>query len=148
MEEILLGDQIIRYDLERTKNAYAGMKTGSAERCGCRFCRNFVAQRNSIYPEPFRRLLDQLGIALDKEGDVFELGPVGSGVLYNGWFYLAGELVRAGERMTDGGPGLQYFFRSSYRPKALADFGEEVLALEFSTTLLWVISEEPDWPTR
>ena len=87
-------------------------------------------------------------IALDKEGDVFELGPVGSGVLYNGWFYLAGELVRAGERVTDGRPGLQYFFRSSYRPKALADFGEEVLALEFSTKLLWVISEEPDWPTR
>jgi len=30
----------------------------------------------------------------------------------------------------------------------LADFGDEVLALEFSTRLPWVISEEPEWPVK
>jgi hypothetical protein len=145
MEQIQLGDQIIRYDEKRTRTAYAAMKSGSAERCGCPYCRNFIAQRRSVYPEGFRPVLDQLGIDSEKEGDVFELGPEGSLVLYNGWFYLAGELIEAGEHLTEGGPNLQYFFRASHRPKALADFGEEVLALEFSTKLPWVLSEQPEW---
>jgi len=62
-----------------------------------------------------------------------------------GWFYLAGELIEAGERMADAGPGFQYFFRLSHRP-SLADFGDEVLALEFSTRLPWAISDNPEWP--
>jgi hypothetical protein len=102
MQEIRLGDQIIRYNRERTRTAYASVTTGSAEKCGCRFCRNFIAQRNRVYPEQFRQLLGQLGIPTDRESDVFELGPEGSLVLYNGWFYLAGELIEAGELMTDG----------------------------------------------
>ena len=147
MEQIHLGDQIIRYDAQETRKAYAAMNSGSPERCGCVYCRNFVAQRDTIYPKKFRLLLDQLGIDPEKEGDVFEGSPEGSLVGYSGWFYLAGELIEAGERMTDAGPGFQYFFRRSYRPVALADFGEEVLALEFLTRLPWVISDEPEWPT-
>jgi hypothetical protein len=145
MQEIHLGDQIIRYDCERTRTAYAGMKTGSTQSCGCRFCRNFVAQRNLVYAEQIRQVLDRLGIDPEKEGDLFEEGPEGSLVRYCGWFHLAGEVIQAGERMTDGGAGLQYFFRASYRPRALADFGEEVLVLEFSTKLPWVISDRPEW---
>jgi hypothetical protein len=90
--------------------------------------------------------LDQLGIDPEKEGDVYEGGREGSLVGYGGWFYLAGELIEAGERMTDASPGFQYFFRRSHRPKTLqGDFGEEVLALEFSTKLPWKISEQPEW---
>ena len=37
--------------------------------------------------------------------------------------------------MAEAGPGLEYFFRHSYSPKQLADFGDGVLALEFSTRL-------------
>lgn len=95
MEQIHLGDQIIRYDGKRTRTAYAAMKYGSAERCGCPYCRNFVAQRSTVYPEKFRLLLDQFGIDAEKEGDVFEVGRQGSLVRYGGWFYLAGELIEA-----------------------------------------------------
>src|SRR5262247_1462627 len=139
MQKIRLGDQTIRHDPERTRTAYASVTTESAEGCGCPYCRNFLAQRSRVYPEQFCQVLDQLGIAPEKEGDLFEVGPEGSLVIYNGWFYLAGELIEAGERLTDGGPGLQYFFRASHRPKAFADFGEDVLALEFSAKLPWVI---------
>ena len=145
MEQIHLGDQIIRHDGKRTRTAYAAMKYGSAERCGCAYCRNFLAQRSTVYPEKFRLLLDQLGIESEKESHVYECGPKGSILEYGGWFYLAGELVEAGERMTDAGPGFQYLFRASHSPTALGDFGENVLALEFSTKLSWVMSEQPEW---
>jgi hypothetical protein len=143
MQQIQLGDQIIRYDHLRTRAAYAVIENGSAERCGCPYCRNFIAQRDTLYPESFRVLLDQLGIDAEKEGEVYEYGT-DLPTPYGGWFYLAGELIEPGERMTDAGRDFQYFFRRSHIPNGIADFGDEVLALEFTTRLSWVIPESRD----
>jgi len=41
MIQVQLGDQIIRYDGERTKKAYLTITEGAAKRCGCSTCRNF-----------------------------------------------------------------------------------------------------------
>jgi hypothetical protein len=61
-----------------------------------------------------------------------------------GWFYFAGELVEAGVRLTDAGPGFQYFFTDAQRlPSATVDFGNSVLAVEFVTKLPWVIEARP-----
>ena len=84
MEQIQLGDQVIRFDRERTRQAYSSMKGGDAERSGCSYCRNFAAQRSTAYPEVFRSLLDQLGIDPEKEGEVYESGPEGSLRMYGG----------------------------------------------------------------
>jgi hypothetical protein len=149
MEQIQLGDQIIRYDRDRTRKAYATMKSASAERCGCSPCRNFIVQRSTVYPENFRLLLDQLGIDPEKESEVYECGPKGSLIGYEGWFYLAGELIEPGERMADAGSGFQYYFRGAKRlPTLEADFGENVLAVEFLTELPWIISEDPNDSTK
>jgi hypothetical protein len=144
MEKIRLGDQIIGYDSVRTRTAYTSMNSGFAERCGCAHCRNFVAQRSTVYPEKFLQLLELLGVDPEKEGDVHKGGAPGSLMEYGGWFYVAGELIEAGERMADAGSGFQYFFRRSRMPTSLADFGDRVLALEFLTRLAWVISDDPE----
>lgn len=144
MEQIQLGDQIIRFNRERTRQAYSSMNGGDAERCGCSYCRNFAAQRSTAYPEVFRSLLDQLGIDPEKEGEVYESGPAGALRNYGGWLYFSGELVQPGERMTDTGSGFQYWFADAkYLPKPKVDFGPSVLAIEFLTTLPWVISDQP-----
>ncbi len=88
------------------------------------------------YPEKFRLLLDRLGIDPEKEGEVYECGPEGSLGVYGGWFYFAGELIAPGERMTDTGSDFQYYFADAKRlPIPRADFGKNVLAVEFSTKL-------------
>ena len=144
MDRMQSGDQTIRYDREQTRKAYAAVKGGDAERCGCSYCLNFVAQRATAYPENFRLLLDQLGIDPEKEGEVYECGPDGPLRVYGGWFYFVGELIEAGERMTDAASGFQYFFTDAKRlPSPQVDFGENVLAVEFVTKLPWVISEQP-----
>jgi hypothetical protein len=52
--------------------------------------------------------------------------------VYGGWFYFAGELIEPGERMTDAGPVLQYYFADAKRlPLPQPDFGKNVLAVEF-----------------
>lgn len=102
--EMTVGDQMIRYDRDRTQGAYAGVEKGDADVCGCLYCRNFAAQRTSAFPERFKQLLDQLGIDPLKEGEVYELGPTEHGtVSYGGWFYFCGEVVEAGERNTTSG---------------------------------------------
>ena len=86
-----MGDQLIRFDLELTRAAYAALGSGVAEKCGCPYCRNFAMQRSTFYPETFRRLLDQLGVDLAKEGDLHEEGAEDTLVRYGGWFYLERE---------------------------------------------------------
>jgi len=143
MEQLQLGDLVIRFDRDRTRRAYTSMKSGDAEKCGCSYCRNFAAQRSTAYPEVFRSLLDQLGIDPEKEGEVFESGPEGSLRNYGGWLYFAGELVRSGERMSDTGSDFQYWFKDAKNlPKPEADFGPSVLAVEFWTRLPWVIPDQ------
>jgi hypothetical protein len=56
-----------------------------------------------------------------------------------GWFYLAGELIETGERLTDVAPSFQYFFRGAGIFGPLRnEFGPDVLALEF-------LAEEPEY---
>lgn len=142
MEQLRAGDQVLRYDRERTRKAYAAIKSSAAEKCGCVFCRNYTAQHASLFPESFRQLLDLLGVDPEKEVDVHQEFPEGPLWQYGGWFYLTGELLEAGERLTDCGSGFQYFFRGA---GPMSDFGD-ALVLEFYARLPWVIGEPPEWP--
>jgi hypothetical protein len=144
MEQIQAGDQLIRYDSVHTRQAYSAMKCGDAERCGCSYCLNFAAQRTTAYPKNFLLLLDQLGVDPEKEGEVYECGPEGTLRTYGGWFYFVGELIQAGERMTDAASGFQYYFADAkHLPNPEVDFGKSVVAVEFLTKIPWVISEMP-----
>jgi hypothetical protein len=88
MDQIQAADQIIRYDRKQTRAAYSAMNGGDADRCGCSCCLNFAAQRRTAFPDDFRRILDQLGIDPEKEGEAYECGPDGALRVYGGWFYF------------------------------------------------------------
>ncbi len=123
--ELCVGDQTIRYDRDGTQQAYRGIAKGSADRCGCQECQHFVAQRHSAFPESFRELLEKLGIDSKKEEHLYDWGRAEDGTItYGGWFYLTGEIVKAGDSMQDG-DGVQYFFRrgsSGNGPSLLLEF--------------------------
>ena len=145
MQQLQVGDQILLYDRLRTEAAYSAMKTGDAERCGCASCRNFAAQRSMAYPASFREILKQLGIDEAKEGEVYDYGADGSLRRYDGWFYFSGELIQMGEQMTDASSGFQFYFAdASHLPKPAVDFGDGVLAIEFTGVKIpWIIAEQP-----
>jgi hypothetical protein len=143
MEELRLGDQMIRYDREATAAAYKLLPHGSAERCNCACCRNFAAQRATVYPKKFLSLLAQLGIDPDKEGEVYDMiGPFEDRIRpTGGWFYFVGELVEQGwSSLSDG--DFKYWLQPSF-PRPPACFGEHVAAIEFSTSVPWVLKEGP-----
>jgi len=141
--EMRVGDQAIRYDRNRTQHIYNGLEKGGADECGCVFCQNFAAQRDSPYPDSFKSLLDQFGIDPAKEGEVYELGPIEGGKFtYGGWFYFTGEMIEAGERNTQL-DGFEYWFTAKF-PDAPAFHGGPLLAVEFLTTIDWVLAVRPE----
>src|SRR5258708_23572764 len=145
MTELRLGDQLVSYDRDATVAAYAQLQRGSAEMCGCSVCRNFLAQRDKLYPQHFLKLLDHMGIDLTKEGDLYEDGPMADNVQPSaGWFYFVGELVEAGERLMVIRENFQCFIRGAGATSVTRLFGDSVCALEFTTRIPWILDEPYD----
>jgi hypothetical protein len=143
MQEAHFGDQVIRFDRDKTKDAYTAISVGGAERCGCAYCTNFAAQRLSAFPASFRSILETMGIDVTKEGEVYEAGPDDDLRIYGGWFYFSGEIVKPGERTTSEASGFTYWFTDPKRfPKPSADFGASIAAVEFLTRIRWVLAND------
>ncbi len=142
--QLRFGDQLIRFDRAMKQKAYAGITTDGAAECGCSYCRNFIAQRASVNPQSFLALLDQLGIDPTKEGEVYECGPTQDGRrLYGGWLFFTGQVLEPGQNHVQQ-DGMEYWVNGDKRlPVPNGDFGHDLLALEFTTSIPWVLSEEP-----
>jgi len=114
-------------------------------------CRNFVAVRDSEYPQSFTKLLARLGIS-DKEAEISELGPGDdpNTRLYGGWYHFVGQIER--------NPGVEIAFPATAAGKsawhvdfcvsqdlALKAFDQQPLVqLNFRASLAWVLAEPPD----
>ena len=149
MTELQIGDQTIRYDREATAAIYATIQHGDAEECGCPACRNFAAQRESIYPASFRAMLELLGIDADKESATAEYGPLADETYrYDGWFALVGEVVAAGASNSHA-PDANYFefFFTRVCPNAPPFTNQPLLGLEFVTNVKWVLKDPPEYRT-
>jgi len=149
MTEMQIGDQTIQFDRDATAAIYGTLEHGDAEECGCTFCKNFAGQRELVYPASFRALLEELGIDPNKEGEVFECGPVEDGChLYGGWFYLVGEMVTAGEQNSNASDSHQFaFWFTTNCPNAPAFHCGPLLAIEFTAHVRWVLPESPEYRT-
>jgi hypothetical protein len=143
MQDLRLGDQLALFDHDATVAAYRALRSGGAERCGCVHCRNFAAQRATLYPPAFLELFDQLGIDPNKEGEAFDMmGPFEATVRpTGGWFYFIGELSESGEKLIQES-NFQYWFQPVF-PRPPACFGDRVAAIEFLAQVPWVLDESP-----
>ncbi|MHB0998634.1 MAG: hypothetical protein ACYC27_05250 [Armatimonadota bacterium] len=150
-------------DRKATLQAYAETSIGSADSCKCLFCRNFVAARESIYPDEFRTLLERLGIDYRKDAEIWEASPDGSCIrFYSGWFHFIGTIVSLNEqkkpshhtlrqtntKLLGGEELIGDSFALSFKDKAdLAHpsfKGHSLVQLEFSVEVPWVLNELPD----
>ena len=140
MNQLRIGDQLIRYDRTATVAAYSQMKQAGADLCTCSGCRNFALLRDKVYPDRFRELLKTLGIDARKEAEAVHYGPKDPSHLYGGWFYFVGEIIEAGQDRSTAGKGFQYWAGTSF-PAPPVSFGKTVAAIEFMTQLPWVLDE-------
>jgi hypothetical protein len=82
----------IEYDPATTRELFSRVQLGAPEACGCTPCRNFAAARERAYPAEVVKLMGELGIATDREADLYHVYRVGPGNhLYGDGFILLAE---------------------------------------------------------
>jgi hypothetical protein len=94
VDSIRFGRWELSCDPELTRNAYAAVKIGGPEECGCDPCLNFAAARHQIYKPDVLALFQKLGISHDREVEIYRMACLGPGRhLYGGWFHFVGSIV-------------------------------------------------------
>ncbi|MEW6487270.1 MAG: hypothetical protein AB1578_05060 [Thermodesulfobacteriota bacterium] len=143
----------VEIDPAATRAAYALLRTGAAENCGCPACANFESARPRHYPEPFRAILTAVGADPRKELAVHLVAPLEEGLhLYAGAYAFCGEVLSG--RPPRGFPflreGVDVFERVApgvhiaLRPWAAPEepwAGRPCVRLEFLVVLPWVGGE-------
>lgn len=166
--ELQVLDWRLRTDAETTRLAHESMLIGGPESCGCLYCRNFAAARQLAYPAEALELFSSLGIRMDRETEV--VAPVRTSEgrwFYGGWFHFVGEIIDGPELPplvkthdvqsdVEGGvvrkleykplvDGFEIAFSTQAHllPEPFKE--RQVVQLEFSTEIPWVIPErEPE----
>ena len=153
-----------RWELESdplmTRDIFGRLLTGAPEACGCAPCRNFAASRNQAYPADVTRLFELLGIAMDREAEVYHTHRIAPGKHhYGGWFHFVGTIVRGSDAAKQIGTTSAWSFDLEEVSPAFkmgftrrigllkAPFkGHPIVQLEFQAEVPWLLSE-PE-PTR
>jgi hypothetical protein len=144
--ELYVGEQKIRFDRHATAALYRDtITTPGADRCTCVSCKNFAAQRGTIFPKDFLQFLNQLGIDPLKEWEAFDydFGPeISPSHLYGGWFLFSGELVAGQDKTPERSPqqAFGHWFTSSF-PTGTLPKDVKLCAVEFLAQVPWVLPE-------
>jgi hypothetical protein len=94
VQSVRFGRWEISSDAESTRKVYASISIGGPEECGCEPCLNFAAARAGIYPAEVLALFEKLGIAPNREVEIYHMARLSSGKhLYGGWFHFVGSIL-------------------------------------------------------
>lgn len=153
MEQIRFMDWQLEVDPAATGRAQAARESGSPESCGCLHCRNLAAARYLVCPREFSELLGRLGIADNRESEVYHCGEVEPGLhFYGGWFHFVGRMVTGPECHTGGLTGGPIELKDLSERFSVGFTQESALVppsfpagsigqVEFSAKVPWVLSE-------
>jgi hypothetical protein len=140
MQRLFVGGWEIDHDPAATSKAYEQSGLTGPEKCGCLYCRNFIAARGTAYPSALRELFHRLGLESPRESEIWEFGfEPGQDRLYGGFFHIIGSIVKAAEPV-EGEP----FYFSARRDLLPSGFPQgPILQVEFQFRVPWVLEEAP-----
>lgn len=153
MSRLSIARWTVDVDRASTVRAYSTFAEGSCELCRCAPCRNFIAQRDVLFPDSVSAFLRDAGIAHDREIEACHYGEVRDGIhLYGAWFHFIGSLVDGDDALTpyaDGNGGSfdlapingTFSVGITSNLSCLADVfpRDATLQLEFTVELPWAI---------
>lgn len=145
MTQIHYRDWIFDCDVEATRRAYQSILVGGAERCECSGCRNFVSQREYIFPKELLNLFGQLGISYKRDAEIYHIARMESGLhLYGGWYHFVGHILK----QPIGPAKLDEHFTVDFivsRSLAAKSFGNQPLVqVEITAEVPWILKEEKE----
>ena len=148
-------DWVFEVDYERTIEVYQKAKNGCPESCGCNNCKNFSINREQIYPQEFKDLLEELGIDYRKESEIYHIYRAENGKhFYGGWFHFKGKIKEGKDCKVDthnGGRTLATvdlnenfqvgFLKDNSLPFFDKEEKENLIQVEFYAFSNWVIDK-------
>ena len=142
MTQISYRDWIFECDVELTRKVYETILAGGVETCECFGCKNFLAQRDAVFPDEVLSLLKKLGVNHKRDAEIYHTARLEPGVhLYVGWFHFVGTILKE-----PIGPATLNNFTIDFilnRDLAATAFENHPLVqIEITTKLPWVLSEK------
>lgn len=78
-------------DFAATQSIYSTISESGAQTCTCTYCKNYIAQIDSIFPRDIIKLLPDLGIDYSKDFEVWHYAKLDNGLhQYGGSFHFIG----------------------------------------------------------
>ncbi|WP_338763650.1 hypothetical protein WAF17_20135 [Bernardetia sp. ABR2-2B] len=150
MKTITYKNFTLEVDFNRTKEVYDNIQFSNLPSCNCSGCRNFLANKESIFHKEFINLLNQLGIDdYKKYSEIYHIYRLEIGKhLYGGWFHFKGRILENGHELKETEPieineGFKFFFR---KDASLSFFDKEeyseLVQLEILAHSDWVLEKE------
>ena len=147
MKEVNIKDWKLLIAPEQTKKFLRNIKS-DAETCGCSYCRNFIAGRNTAFSEEFIHILETLGIDFKRDVQTSHLCKTAEGRhQYDVNYYFVGKIVQMSK--LQGPTDISSFNfiideNINYRSKEFSE-SELILRLECFPIIPWMIEEkEPE----
>lgn len=141
-------------DKELTTQTYEKIKGSGADTCICNECKNYVAFRDSVFPNEINQLFDDLGIDYRKEVEITSYEILENGLHHiGGWFHFKGRLINGKDYRipTPGGGYTLDLTKISNNFKIGFSEGndltyfenkEGLVQIEFMTSIPWVIDKD------
>jgi len=140
---------------ELTAQTYLELEHSSTESCGCDYCKNFIEQRERIFPDEIKELFSKLGIDYKKEIEISEFAKLENGLhYYSGWFHFKGDFIgkdctvplQNGGHTFDLTKIMENFSIGFRRDNALKPFKDtnRIVQIEFDCNIPWVLANEPE----
>ena len=142
MTEISYRDWIFDCDVEATHKTYETILAGGVEKCGCAGCKNFLAQRESVFPVEIMKLFEDLGVNYKRDAEIYHVTRLQPGLhQYGGWFHFIGNIVKQ-----PAGPAnlnrftIDFVSHNSLAAEAFAN--HPLVQIEITAEIPWVLTEE------
>ena len=131
-------------DVEATRKAYDSISAGGVETCECSGCRNFLVQRELVWPEEILRLFDELGVSYKRDAEIYHTARLPSGLhLYGGWFHFVGTIQNEPiGPVTLGRFTIDFLHNRDLAAKAFEHY--PLMQIEITVEIPWVLAEEPE----
>jgi len=145
MTQLAYRDWLFECDPSATRIAYQQIVQGGAEECGCAGCRNFLVQRDVVFPPEVLKLFAELGVDHQRDAEIYHQAKLESGPhLYGGWFHFIGKI----EKQPLGPAQIREDFTIDFIPArqlAAPSFANEPLVqIEIAAELPWIVKEEKE----
>jgi len=140
-----------------TQQAYSNIPFGGADRCSCADCKNYVANRETIFPEELTQLFNELGIDYRKEIEIWAIQRLENGLhQISGWFHFKGKIISGKDFRMPFADGNGYSFdltsitenfKIGFAPGNDLTFFESkegLIQIEFITNIQWVIDKKDE----